>query len=219
MRLNIGAGETYVPGFVNIDIAPHAELTLDLNKDKLPFQDNSVDLVFSYHTLEHVQNYVFALSEIHRVLKHNGRLLVGLPYVSLTYHHQVNPYHLQNFNEAAFDFFDPKKLRGSAVEQAVEEHAILFERGFHRYHYMDGFQLVPPPARGWCRKHLLNTVRKIDLGLVAIKDDAQPIVVDPRALRAEFGAINRSRRRYEPRPPKPLLARLCGRLVAKWRGH
>ena len=103
IRLNVGAGETFIPGFTNVDIVPWADVTLDLNVDKLPFEDNSVDLVFTYHCLEHLDNYLFALGELHRVLKHCGRLLVGVPYVTLTQYNLVNPYHRQNFNEYSFD--------------------------------------------------------------------------------------------------------------------
>ena len=87
---------------------------MDLGRDKLPFENDTVDLIFSYHTLEHIPDYLFALSEIHRVLKHGGLFLVGLPYVTLTEYHLVNPYHLHNFNEFSFDFFDAKRLKGSA---------------------------------------------------------------------------------------------------------
>lgn len=34
--LNIGAGQTYIPGFINIDISGKADITLDLGKEKLP---------------------------------------------------------------------------------------------------------------------------------------------------------------------------------------
>src|SRR5437764_9834345 len=102
LKLNIGAGGTWIPGLVNVDVAPWADLVLDLNKDRLPFADNAVDCVFSYFTLEHVQNYLFCLAEIHRVLRHGGRFLVGLPYVTSTTYHLVNPYHLHSFNEYSF---------------------------------------------------------------------------------------------------------------------
>ena len=41
-RLNIGAGKTYIPGFVNIDIAEHAELAINLSEEVLPFENDSV---------------------------------------------------------------------------------------------------------------------------------------------------------------------------------
>ena len=166
VRLNLGAGLTYIPGFTNIDISNKADISLDLGKDKLPFNDASVDLVFSYHTLEHVPDYLFVLSEIHRVLKNGGLFLVGVPYVTLTEYHLVNPYHLHDFNEFSFDFFDRNRLKGTAVE----ENQVFFEKVFHRLYYIGLFNLVPPPFRAWCRRHLFNVVRKIDFGLVAVKD-------------------------------------------------
>ena len=221
VKLNIGAGITYIPGFTNVDIAPYADVTVDLSKDKLPFEDDSVDVVFSYATLEHIEDYLGVLAEIHRVLKHGAPLLVGLPYVSLTYYHQVNPYHLHDFNESSFDFFDPRKLRGSAAEEASEQSTILFRKAFHRYHYMGRFRLLPQPLQDWSRRHLLNTVDVIDFGLVAIKDEESDLPFDSRALEAEFDELLAARRRYVPlerhdRPPAKTsqLRRLARRGVA-----
>jgi SAM-dependent methyltransferase len=166
VKLNLGASHTYIPGFINIDISSKADISLDLGKDRLPFDDDSVDIIFSLNTLEHIPDYLFCLSEIYRVLKHGGRLLVELPYVTLTEYHLVNPYHLHNFNEFSFDFFDPHKLKGSASE----ENSILFKEIFHRFHYIGRFAKFPEPIKTWCRRHLFNVVRAIDFGLVAIKN-------------------------------------------------
>lgn len=165
LRVNIGAGQTYIPGFVNVDISPKADVVLDIGRQPLPFSDDSVDLVFSYHTLEHVDNYLFALNEIYRVLRHGGRFLLGVPYVTLTEYNLVNPYHRQNFNEFSFYFFDPKLIKGSAAE----ENPIHFRKIYHHFHYMEGFRYLPGPIRNWCRRHLFNVVREIEFGLLAVK--------------------------------------------------
>lgn len=215
--VNIGAGRTRIPGFVNVDLARQADVSLDLSEDPLPFDDSSVDLVFSYHTLEHVPNYLFALGEIHRVLKHGAPFLLGVPYVSLTYAHQVNPYHLHNFNEVSFDFFEPVR-RGSAVAQ--ESNSIAFEKVFHRFHYIAPFGLLPPPIRGWARRHLLNTVRKIDYGLIAVKQTT-PVHADARALKEEFDRLLESRVPYgSPTrgnlPRRPPAARRYAARIYRW---
>ena len=200
-KLNVGAGLTYIPGFVNIDVSPKADVTLDLSQDVLPFDDSSVDLVFSYHTLEHLENYLFALGEIHRVLRHGGRFLLGLPYATHADGHLVNPYHRHSFNESSFDFFEPKKSKGSAVE----ENPILFIKVFHRFHYIGIFNLVPPPFRSWCRRHLLNVVRKTDFGLVAIKQPEERIPMGAevrRRLKQEFLQCQRARTFYDTSIPK-----------------
>ena len=219
VRINIGAGATHIPGFVNIDRSKKADVSIDLNESPLPFDDDSVDLAFSYHTLEHLDRYVFALGEIHRVLKHGAPLLVGLPYVTLTYWHQVNPYHLQDFNEDSFDFFDPAKLLGSAVEEGP---AVMFKKVFHRYHYIGAFHLAPPPLRGWCRRHLLNTVRKIDFGLLAVKDRT-PVSAEAGALRQEFDRLLAMRCPYgvdtPPTPPKPTPGMRVVALREWWNGQ
>ena len=50
---------------------------MDVGKEKLPFESDSVDIVFSYHTLEHIDGYLFCLAEIYRVLKHKGLFFIS----------------------------------------------------------------------------------------------------------------------------------------------
>lgn len=46
---------------------------------QLPFQTNSIDCVLSVYNFEHLRQLPEALSEIWRVLKSDGELLIGLP--------------------------------------------------------------------------------------------------------------------------------------------
>jgi SAM-dependent methyltransferase len=191
-ELNLGAAKTHIPGFVNIDIHERADISLDLGVDRLPFPDGSVRTVVSHHTLEHVGDYLFALGEIHRVLEHDGELLLSLPYATLTEHHLVNPYHHHNFTERSFDFFDPQLLRGSAAEDG----ATAFRSVLVRYTYMGMFGLAPRPLRVWSRRHLLNVVRQFDIALVAIKDPERPVDTSPeRARELDRRIVELKRRR------------------------
>ncbi len=180
--LNIGAGQTRIPGWINIDIDTKAELVLDLSTDQLPFGDSSVPLIFSYHTLEHIPDYLHALGEMWRVLEHNGTLLLGLPYCTLTRYHAVNPYHLHNFNEHSFAFFDPDRLKGSAEE----DNPITFKEAWLRYHYLRPWRYLP--LKNAARRSLLNVVRMIDIGLVAVKNDTPVELGDnrERQMRQQF---------------------------------
>lgn len=47
--------------------------------EKLPFKDESFDLIFSKDTLEHIPNYLSALDEIERCLKKGGMLILNIP--------------------------------------------------------------------------------------------------------------------------------------------
>jgi predicted SAM-dependent methyltransferase len=181
MNLNIGASQTRIDGFVNIDVAPGADLQIDLNSQSLPYPDNSVDCVFSSHTFEHFDNYIFALGEVWRVLKHGARLFVSVPYVTLTEYNLVNPYHKHHFNELSFDFFEIGKLKGSATE----DNPILFTKVWHRFLYLPEFAEMPEPERTFARRHYFNVVRAIDFGLYAVKPPSIAIEV-PESAAAEF---------------------------------
>jgi SAM-dependent methyltransferase len=194
--LNIGAGHTFIPGFINVDISERAEVTLDLGKEKLPFPNDSVRTIFSLATLEHIPDYLFALGEMHRVLKHDGELLLTLPYVTLTEHHLVNPYHLHNFNERSFDLFDPALLKGSAAEDGD----IAFRRVFARFRYIDYVGMAPRPVRVWARRHLFNIVRDFDIALVAIKDPGRPVNVSngrAQELQLRMASLKQARTPYD----------------------
>lgn len=65
----------YVPtAFDNPLIKNHFDIT------SLPFAENYFDLIICYHVLEHVANDKKAMSELYRVVKHGGILLIQVPY-------------------------------------------------------------------------------------------------------------------------------------------
>jgi len=51
----------------------------DFTKDRLPFEDNSADLVICKDVLEHLIEPLFLINEISRVLKPGGHFLVHVP--------------------------------------------------------------------------------------------------------------------------------------------
>jgi SAM-dependent methyltransferase len=65
---------------VNIDPARQPTYVADLNQP-LPLEDGRYDTVISLNTLEHVRRDVFALSELARVLKPGGRMLLFVPFL------------------------------------------------------------------------------------------------------------------------------------------
>jgi len=195
IKLNIGAGITYIPGFINIDLSEKADISLNLNHDRLPFNDNCVDVVYSNHTLEHFDDYLFAIGEIHRVLKHGGKLLLSVPYLTLTQYNLVNPYHKQNFNEYSFDFFDPDKLLNSAAEDGQ----ILYRKICHRFTYLPDFANKPQEEKDWARRHYFNVVREIAFGVLAIKEKNSDLKINSNIsdqLLEEYDLYTASRIRH-----------------------
>lgn len=116
MKLNLGSGPEVVGGWINIDYALGAKLNKNIifrnlnkrlhffNSDwspeillhdltmKFPFNNDSVDIIYSSHTLEHFtkeQGY-FILNECYRVLKKDGILRVVVPDLKIIITDYVN---------------------------------------------------------------------------------------------------------------------------------
>ncbi len=51
----------------------------DLSRDRLPFKDASVDGAIAIEVMEHLENMVWCMKEISRVLKPNGWFLMAIP--------------------------------------------------------------------------------------------------------------------------------------------
>ncbi len=90
ININIGAGDWSCKGWINLD---HSSgwysgyqrktkyIEYDIRKDRLPFEDASVDSIYCSHVVEHIENeYVDLLfNECFRVLKKGGILRVACP--------------------------------------------------------------------------------------------------------------------------------------------
>lgn len=62
---------------LDIQKKKHVNLVQDLTKTNI--QDNQYDFILIWHVLEHIPNDLLAISEMHRMLKPNGKLLVSVP--------------------------------------------------------------------------------------------------------------------------------------------
>jgi predicted SAM-dependent methyltransferase len=81
LQLHIGCGPKIKSGWVNIDISPQADITLDV-REPLPFGENSCSIVYSEHFLEHIDYPELTrafLKECYRVLERGGLFSVGVP--------------------------------------------------------------------------------------------------------------------------------------------
>lgn len=82
VRLHVGCGKRNFPGFIHVDIVPHAHVDHVTVAEDLSFaEDNSVDLIYASHILEHYPRREFGnvLREWRRVLKPEGILRLAVP--------------------------------------------------------------------------------------------------------------------------------------------
>lgn len=82
LRLNIGCGPNQVPGWINIDVVKGQGILQWDIREKLPFDDNSAEIIFAEHVFEHLEPDGDAesfLSECIRCLMPGGVLRLVVP--------------------------------------------------------------------------------------------------------------------------------------------
>lgn len=82
IKLHLGCGSKYIEGYVHIDLIEYEHIDYISSVDNLfMFQDNSVDLIYSAHVLEHFKKSQVpnVLKEWYRVLRPGGLLRLAVP--------------------------------------------------------------------------------------------------------------------------------------------
>jgi len=54
-------------------------ISLNIERDALPFDEKSLDVIIANQILEHTKDIFFILHELTRTLRHSGHLIVGVP--------------------------------------------------------------------------------------------------------------------------------------------
>ena len=92
---------------------PGVDVVADMSRG-LPFADDSLDGVYAYHVLEHLDDFLAAVGEIWRVLKHGGRAYVKAPHACSTFMTWKDPTHKRGLSIATFAYFDDTYFDGAA---------------------------------------------------------------------------------------------------------
>ncbi len=113
LEIGCGAGDI-LKILQNKFVAEGIDREVDLNKDTLPFFSNTFNVVFTKSTIEHVQNTDHMLSEIKRVLKPGGWVIILCPSWEYNYRDYYNDYtHIKPFHRKGLQ--DALKINGFSL--------------------------------------------------------------------------------------------------------
>ncbi|MBI5229338.1 class I SAM-dependent methyltransferase [Candidatus Micrarchaeota archaeon] len=128
--LDLGCGNAKYKGkpgdtVIGIDFynTKKADVSWDLNKFPYPFKKNEFDMVVTSHVLEHLDDLVKVMEELHRITKPGGRIKIRVPHCS-TAGAWTNPTHKRGFGLGTFNYFRV----GSTEKYSPAEFKILKSR-------------------------------------------------------------------------------------------
>jgi len=112
IKLDIGCSFHKLDGYFGVDIKRGDQIDVVADIHDLPFLTSSVDVIHTRHTLEHVDDPHRCISEMYRVCKPDGRIVVIAP------HFSNNAYwsdmtHKRPLSVGSFDYFNLEKARNA----------------------------------------------------------------------------------------------------------
>jgi len=103
-RLNLGCGNEYKEGWINVDILKsiNADIHHNLNKYPYPFKANQFDHIEARMILEHLDDPITGLAEMARIGKKGGIISITVPHC-FSYAAMTDIQHQRNFTENSFN--------------------------------------------------------------------------------------------------------------------
>ena len=104
--LHVGPGLNEIKNTISIDInnSLNPDIIWDLNKNPWPIDSNSIDSIIALNVLEHLNDTVKTIEELHRITKPNGTIYILCPHFSSAGAF-ADPTHKSFFSNRTFDFF------------------------------------------------------------------------------------------------------------------
>jgi predicted SAM-dependent methyltransferase len=113
-KLNLGCGNDLKDGYINLDIVDYGGNQIhDLNNIPYPFDENYFDEIYASHVLEHLNNFHNSISELYRIIKPNGILIIHAPFFLNTKYfgepdHKI-PFSIRTFDN--YEYIENRKLK------------------------------------------------------------------------------------------------------------
>lgn len=139
MKLNLGACDRKLDGFVSVDICPPADQIADLAQ-RWPWEDSTIDAIAAYDIVEHLPNKIHTMNEAWRVLKRGCLFVIEVPSASHGAGAFQDPTHKTFWTRNDFQYYQEGSLavrrfatsygitaRFKIVELDEREHKDIFE--------------------------------------------------------------------------------------------
>lgn len=148
MKLDIGCGKNKKDGFTGLDRVrmTGVDIICDLDKERIPLEDNSVEEVYSMHFMEHVSDLLSVMEEVWRVCKDGAKIVIAVPYFTSVGAFR-DPTHKQFFTFETFDHFtNTKKLPSyysNAKFEIIKKRLLFYPSNSNNYGKIRFLHMLP----------------------------------------------------------------------------
>jgi len=107
--LDLGCGNRKRAGSIGLDINPrtNADVVHDLNSFPYPLPDSEFDGIYVDNVLEHLEDVIKVLEELHRIAKPGALVKIVVPYFRARWAY-IDPTHRHFFTVESLSYFDPR---------------------------------------------------------------------------------------------------------------
>lgn len=140
--LDVGCGKNKIKNAIGIDSHPDssADVLHDLNTFPYPFPDSYFDQIYAIDVLEHLNDVIKVIEELHRLLKPGGGLKLQVPHFS-SVHAFTDITHRHFFSTESFDYFCGGFKQYGAYSKEASFNKISLKINFWKLHRFDGMSM------------------------------------------------------------------------------
>ena len=138
--LNLGSGNDYIDGWINVDLDPRMNPDIVCNLDaknlQIPIKDNTHDLVWCSHIMEHIWYLPQLKNEILRILQPGGVLIVVVPHY-LSIDAWGDDTHVRAFSKHSWslNYWPGYDIKGKYINLKASVYACCILKQIYRYKF------------------------------------------------------------------------------------
>ena len=119
LKIDIGGGRNAENGFKTLDMIEESDFICNLEKDRFPFEDESVSEFKTNHTFEHIDNIIHVFNEVWRTLQWDGKITIKVPNKDCILAWQ-DPTHKRFWTTESFKFFCGEYLKKYKLDYGIK---------------------------------------------------------------------------------------------------
>ena len=161
--LNLGCGKRKLKGnWINVDKYKNENVDIvhNLNVFPYPFKDNSINHIYMYHVLEHLENPYDVLMECYRILKPDGIIEIYVPHKNHLSAYDIA--HRNYFSERSMCHFITKGESSLQANRFFEIIKVKVKRMIPTpFGYLKGFNLYKNAVGIGCKIEIFWLMKKV----------------------------------------------------------